>query len=216
MLRETAVHKVTAFITRRQQERTQLLLFRHPNAGIQIPAGTIEEGEDWQTAVLREAAEETGLTQLTIQRYLGQIENELAADECIITRDGQILSQPDLQSLPYLPRFTRGYTMKFLQQQGNFSQVSYLEYDQWPNPQAIRLHLTGWLPNEAICRVKIRHYVLLHCHQATPDQWTLPSDLGHEFAPFWADLQPKPSVVMPQNRWLDDVYEALLAQEWQS
>ena len=71
MLRETAVHKVTAFITRRQQERTQLLLFRHPNAGIQIPAGTIEEGEDWQTAVLREAAEETGLTQLTIQRLPG-------------------------------------------------------------------------------------------------------------------------------------------------
>ena len=54
-------------------------------------------GEDWQTAVLREAYEETGLTQLTIHRTLGKIDNELAADECVLTQDSQILSQPDSQ-----------------------------------------------------------------------------------------------------------------------
>lgn len=52
--------KVLAYIT----HGNRLLVFRHPHApeaGIQVPAGTVEEGEDPGTAVLREAAEETGL-----------------------------------------------------------------------------------------------------------------------------------------------------------
>ncbi len=52
----------------------RLLLFRHtqfPEAGIQVPGGTVKEGEDWETAVLREASEETGLTTLELVSYLG-------------------------------------------------------------------------------------------------------------------------------------------------
>lgn len=39
----------------------ELLLFMHPNAGIQFPAGTVEEGELPEQAVLREVAEKTGI-----------------------------------------------------------------------------------------------------------------------------------------------------------
>lgn len=62
--------KVLAYIT--QGER--LLVFREPDfpeAGVQAPGGTVEDGEDLETAVLREAREETGLTDLTIAAYLG-------------------------------------------------------------------------------------------------------------------------------------------------
>lgn len=64
-------HKVTAYIT----NEDWLLVFRHldfPEAGIQVPAGTIELGEDPEVAVLREAREETGLTRLTLAEYLGR------------------------------------------------------------------------------------------------------------------------------------------------
>ena len=207
------VHKVTAFITRTGHEgQPQLLLFRHPLAGIQIPAGTVEVGEDWQTAVLREAQEETGLNQLTIHRYLGKIENELAPDEAILNQDSQILSQPDEQSLPFAPFFTRGNTFKVgtVASNGRFRQITYIECDQLPNPQAIILQIIGWLPQDSLSRTKTRHYIHLLCQQTTPDQWSLPSDNNHIFAPFWANLQPKPTVVAPQNRWLDDVYKILL------
>lgn len=53
--------KVLAYVW---QER-QLLVFRqpeHPEAGLQVPAGTVEAGEDLACAVLRELHEETGLT----------------------------------------------------------------------------------------------------------------------------------------------------------
>ncbi len=64
------IHKVAAYITYNHQ----LLVFSHvdfPEAGIQIPAGTVEEGENLDEAVLREAFEETGLDNLRIESFLG-------------------------------------------------------------------------------------------------------------------------------------------------
>lgn len=54
----------------------QLLVFRHRDvdlaiAGVQVPAGTIREGERPEDAVLREATEETGLRRLRLVRALG-------------------------------------------------------------------------------------------------------------------------------------------------
>lgn len=64
-------YKAFAYITNRHR----LLLFRHvyiPEAGIQVPAGTIEAGESPQEAALREAIEETGLSDLAIDCFLGE------------------------------------------------------------------------------------------------------------------------------------------------
>ena len=49
------IEKVTAFITQERNGVKALLVFKHPNAGIQIPAGTVEVGEDIETAIQREA-----------------------------------------------------------------------------------------------------------------------------------------------------------------
>ena len=42
----------------------------HPGTGTQVPAGTIEPGETPEQAVLRECAEETGLTGFAVLRLL--------------------------------------------------------------------------------------------------------------------------------------------------
>lgn len=65
------IQKVFAYIT----NRNRLLVFRHtdfPEAGIQVPAGTVMAHEDRARAVLREAQEETGLADLIIESYLGE------------------------------------------------------------------------------------------------------------------------------------------------
>lgn len=62
--------KAHAYITHGER----LLVFEHPEhpeAGIQVPGGTIEEGESPREAVEREAAEETGLESLEIVDKLG-------------------------------------------------------------------------------------------------------------------------------------------------
>ena len=63
------VEKVVAYITRGDH----LLVFRHvdSDAGIQVPAGTLEPGESPDAGVIREAREETGLDSLAIRRFLG-------------------------------------------------------------------------------------------------------------------------------------------------
>ena len=70
-------HKVFAYITHQHH----LLVFRHPcapEAGIQVPAGTLEEGERVEDAVLREAFEETGLPDLTLDCFLGEQERDMS------------------------------------------------------------------------------------------------------------------------------------------
>ena len=61
-------NRVHAYIT----HENRLLVFEHVNsdAGIQVPAGTVEADEAPELAVMREASEETGLTDLTLQSKL--------------------------------------------------------------------------------------------------------------------------------------------------
>ncbi|HEX9133526.1 MAG TPA: NUDIX domain-containing protein [Ktedonobacteraceae bacterium] len=65
--------KVFAYITHRKR----LLVFIHPfapEAGIQVPAGSIKANERTEAAVLREAFEETGLSDLIVDGFLGEHE----------------------------------------------------------------------------------------------------------------------------------------------
>jgi ADP-ribose pyrophosphatase YjhB (NUDIX family) len=62
--------KVLVYIT----QNHRLLVFEHPfspEAGIQVPGGTVEPDEKPEDAALREAREETGLTSLTLVAFLG-------------------------------------------------------------------------------------------------------------------------------------------------
>ena len=73
------VLKVLAYITRDTLGGRQLLVFRHrdfPEAGVQVPAGTVKTGEPVEAALRREVLEETGfdhfrvVTKLGVFRYL--------------------------------------------------------------------------------------------------------------------------------------------------
>ena len=49
----------------------RILLFRHPQAGVQLVKGSIESGETAQQAALRELWEESGLRAVAIKDDLG-------------------------------------------------------------------------------------------------------------------------------------------------
>lgn len=71
------VEKVVAYIT----NDDHLLVFRHvdTDAGIQVPAGTLEPGEAPDDGVVREAREETGLDNLAIRRFLGSRDYDMSS-----------------------------------------------------------------------------------------------------------------------------------------
>ena len=205
------VQKVTAFIVRERGGVKELLVFQHPTTGVQIPAGTVEKGEDIETAVKREAYEETGLRLLEIENYLGCFENELEDNQRIIAETTQVYIEPNLTAIPYRRKLPKGLTIDYLSTQKNFTHISYIEYayDKFHKPIRIDTNITGWVPNEHLSAQKKRHFFHLSTQEKTADAWELKSDQGHIFKLYWTPLSPKPAIISPQDKWLDFVYEKI-------
>ncbi|HUQ83223.1 MAG TPA: NUDIX domain-containing protein [Gemmatimonadaceae bacterium] len=73
------IHKAAACVVRAAPHGPELLVFRHPVAGVQIPKGSVERGEDPESAALRELAEESGISAARVLRKIGYHEVEVGA-----------------------------------------------------------------------------------------------------------------------------------------
>lgn len=193
------IEKVTAFITRRHGDADELLVFEHPFAGIQLPAGTVEPGEPAEAAALREAQEETGLTGFTGVHYLGS-RDELGATERVIQSPTTVYARPDPDSFDWA-RLPRGITVTLEQDGADFSLVTYAEDDDYLRPQYVTYRITGWVPNTALADRKLRHFVQLEYAGPSAASWEVAAD-KHRFRPFWAPLTALPAIVPPQDTWL--------------
>jgi 8-oxo-dGTP pyrophosphatase MutT (NUDIX family) len=68
------IQKVYAYILDNFADGDYLLVFEHvdfPEAGIQMPGGSVEPGETFTEAAIREAREETGISNLILAEKLG-------------------------------------------------------------------------------------------------------------------------------------------------
>ncbi len=198
------VEKVTAFITRPSEKGHDLLLFLHPNAGVQIPAGTVEEGETPEAAVLREAVEETGLAPLTIRRLLGCTERLLPEGHRVISQPTKVYARPDLTSFDWAYLRT-GIRVTASRRSSGFSQVTYEEYDREPDRQYVTMAITGWVPDEVLAGTIRRHHYQIAYAGLTEERWTVFTD-NHIFTLFWAPLSDLPEIVPPQNEWLEFLF----------
>ncbi|QHE51772.1 NUDIX domain-containing protein [Pontibacillus sp. HMF3514] len=68
------IQKAYGYITREKKGKPQVLVFQLPipEAGIQIPKGTVKEGEAPEQAVVREMKEETGLHNLSLKGLIAK------------------------------------------------------------------------------------------------------------------------------------------------
>lgn len=193
--------KVTAFILRTAPAGDELLLFKHPYAGIQIPAGTIEPDETPEIAVRREAAEETGLTAFASVQALGYRPESLPADRRMIRRPTTLYTRPDMAHT-YGLEFRSGITVRVEREVGTLSQISYEEWDQIETPSYVSYRITGWTPTANLISQWRRHFFLLRYDRETPERWQVETD-NHRFTLFWAPLNALPTIVAPQAVWLD-------------
>jgi 8-oxo-dGTP pyrophosphatase MutT (NUDIX family) len=201
------LEKVTAFILRQGPGGPDLLLFEHPSAGIQVPTGTVEEGEDPQVAALREGREESGLDGLKLVAYLGSSVERPVIGDHFIARASTVYSRPDQTSFDWA-RYRRGLTVRVLRREDGYAHVSFEEPNRWPDPQYATYQITGWVPEEVLAETAIRHFYLFSHKEKTPDRWTVPID-NHLFKPFWAPLKHLPDIIAPQALWLEFLWKHL-------
>jgi hypothetical protein len=218
------VDKVTAFITRGDGPARELLVFRHPCAGVQLPAGTVEPGETLDAAVLREAAEETGLSTLTIVEGLATLPQELGPDGCMIARGPVPLRvEPAGTALPVevplghmiASELGRGITVRRLRDaegyvvQSGYAQVGYDLYDiRGPRDQVLLQTTVGWLPLDAITTDVRRHLYHLRATAPTPDRWTHDGDASGCIL-YWTPLTADPGLQPWHALWLSHVRDQL-------
>jgi 8-oxo-dGTP pyrophosphatase MutT (NUDIX family) len=205
------VEKVTAFITRETAGGRQLLVFRHPLNGIQLPAGTVDAGESPETAVRREAWEETGLDGLRLVRPLGMIERHLPDSHHLLHGNSKLFKSPAPNAAPISDWILfRGGYVRLLREQGEYAEVLFQERNERVElPQVIRQE-QGWLRRELLTPTIHRYQYWLACDFVTPENWPVAVD-GHIFDLFWTPLQPAPALVWPQDEWLAAVGDQLLA-----
>jgi 8-oxo-dGTP pyrophosphatase MutT (NUDIX family) len=195
------IEKVTAFVTRTVNGRRELLLFQHPSAGIQIPAGTVEPGELPAAAAIRETHEETGLRDVAIDQYLGVREVVLPDTRRMIHQATGVYARPDLMSFNWI-QLGRGLIVTVERQSGDFTQISHQEWERQAEPAYVSYQITGWVPSAVLTQLHRRHFFTLTTTDATPERWQHTAEQVLRFTLFWAPLQALPPLHSSQVAWL--------------
>ncbi len=195
--------KVTAFITRGAGAAQEVLVFQHPSASIQVPAGTVEEGEDVEAALRREVLEETGLTELMLLANLGAEIVALPPDKRVLLRTVPMISEPAAASTSLGMTLRRGlWVSETAAAHGGWSQVRFEEYGMQDGSLVVSGATTGWVPSDALTARVVRHFFHLEAHSPTPNRWHCEGEPGCEFALYWVPLAHDPGLVAGQAEWL--------------
>jgi 8-oxo-dGTP pyrophosphatase MutT (NUDIX family) len=208
--------KVTAFIIRQRNAQQELLVFAHPTVGVQVPAGTVEEGEAFEDAVLREAEEETGLKGVGLVKELARTSYSLQNNNYAFLRSTPLFREPALTAEQIDTGygdgliFRRGMVVSLERVEGNWSEVRHDEYDFNVDPPKLQFSVCGWVPSQCLSPQQNRRFFLLASTQETPASWNHLAEGRHLFHLYWVPLVPRPRLIPPQAEWLDLVYEQLL------
>ncbi|NTW43409.1 MAG: NUDIX hydrolase [Anaerolineaceae bacterium] len=197
------IEKVTAFIIRPGKSGSDILIFEHPRAGVQLPAGTVELGESPEDALIREVLEETGLRQIEIIKKIAVDHQFTDPDLAILTQTMRCFSRAAQTAQRTGPLFTRGMWVKIFERKVGFTHINYEETDLNQKPPKLLEKVDGWLPSEFLTHELTRHFYLLHVLEETTESWQIRSDRGNIFRLHWVPLNPKPVLIEAQDSWLD-------------
>ncbi|MGD7705334.1 NUDIX hydrolase [Microlunatus sp. Y2014] len=190
--------KVTAFITRPTSTGVEVAICWHAGGGHQLPAGTVEDGEPFEAAVLREAAEETGLVGLAIASELGAVEITLPEPR------GVLLDPVRLRHVPGGPETSWALThvaVRVLETRDAWALIRYVETDV-EDPEGPEIaRLTGWVPAVSVGRRQERRFFHLHSNDEQTEPWQLEAEPGMMFRVAWYPLASRPALVAGQEEW---------------
>ncbi|NWF68865.1 MAG: NUDIX domain-containing protein [Chloroflexi bacterium] len=200
------VPKVTTFITRHGASGREILVFRHPQAGVQLPAGTVEDSETFEAAALREAYEETGISGLRIVAFLGALEKTFAdAQERRVIAASALFDTPHGSATSVV--LDRGIIVAVQHIRDGYAFVTHrADLDPYfPFPG-----VSGWMPAECVLPHRtLRHLYHLQSTSPLPDTWEHFAEGQYMFAFYWVGVTEHPGLVDGQQVWWDYVIDQL-------
>jgi 8-oxo-dGTP pyrophosphatase MutT (NUDIX family) len=183
------LEKVAALTVRQGAGGLELLVFTHPLAGIQVPAGSVEPGEAPEHAAARETQEETGLSWLRVVGQLGSLRGALLPGGMAVLEPIEMVRGDTGEAWTV----KRGWGVYVLEQQGERVRVAYREWDwDWGDgDRQVLWEATGWTTAAGLAAEVERHVVLLACEQPTEAEWDWDSidDAGERYHCWWAGLE---------------------------
>lgn len=200
--------KVTAFVTRIHDARSELLVFTHPRAGLQLPAGTVEPAEDVEAAARREVREETGVEGLELVQVLPKSELILTGAARVVLHDVELRSAPSSDGA-VVGQLRRGLTVDIEAQRDGLVLASYRERDLSADPARLVAQSEGWVPQAVLGARIVRHFFHYRFQGQSAAEWEHRAD-GHLFRPHWVALDPLPQLVRGQDLWLEMARPRLL------
>ena len=196
---DSTLHKVTAYVTRGKRNAAELLVFRHPNAGFQLPAGTVETPETPAAAAVREVFEETGVT----ARHPALLTTERTPQDAgsrVLVTASRLLKGPSGASGATGLVLRRGQPCRVLSTASGFAEIRVEEYDLDTHETLQRY--SGWLPQHHLATSIERAHFHLTGDGHTGSQWTHWAEDRFHFECFWAPLAHVPELAGQQQGWL--------------
>ncbi len=119
----------------------------------------------------------------------------------IIIAPTGVCARPDLMSFNWI-QLGRGLTVNVERQSGDFTQISYQEWDRQADPAYVSYQITGWVPSAVLTQLHRRHFFTLTTTDATPERWQHTAEQVLRFTLFWAPLDALPPLRSSQASWL--------------
>lgn len=191
--------KVAVFVTRGAGEATELVLTWHTGGGYQLPAGTVEPGESFPAAALREVSEEAGLDDVDLVRDLGTTTITMPEDRALLLGSVPLRFRPD--GPPTRWRLTH-VAVDVLDHRDDWTLISFGERDL-EDPDSVEIaRLTGWVRSEQLARVQQRCFFHAVSRDARTVPWQLEGEPGMDFQVAWHPLDRLPPLIPSHAAWL--------------
>jgi 8-oxo-dGTP pyrophosphatase MutT (NUDIX family) len=206
------LQKVAVLVTRPGPGGPELLVFEHVEvpSGVQVPAGTVEPGEDPRSAAIRELREETGIDVDDVD--LLWTEEEMGRLGALVSEDVPLRAAPDPNADVLSDEVWR-LGVRVLEIAGPWARVAREEYDLTVEPWRVLSTTEGWLPASVLERSQIRHVYHASAPEGVGDRWDVFGAEGiYTFRCYWTPLHDAGLISLQQD-WVDRAIPLLARHE---
>ncbi len=185
------------------------MVFDHDRSGVQVPAGTVEPGEDIRLAAIRELEEETEVTVSDVV-HLASFPEFPDPDERVCVEAVPLLAEPvDGASVLILDLFRT--VVRLHEERVDWSNVGVEEWDLDVDPPRMAGSVKGWVRTTALATSQMRHLYTCDAPPGVRESWELIAEGIYLFRCHWAPLDDAGLLAVHQA-WVDMVRPSLGAR----